>query len=134
VVLCAGDLAHGIVEGQAEDLDVEVDSVAGQITFGPAPIGVLDDQAGIGGQDQIAGGLFDELESALLEERNQRRQPGGADLLPRPARPARLTASNSSTRLMILAIARPIGTAGTPTARTCAGWTTGITIFPTGGQ
>jgi hypothetical protein len=25
----AGDLAHGVVEGQAEDLDVEVDGVAG---------------------------------------------------------------------------------------------------------
>ncbi len=40
--LCAGDLAHGVVERQAEDLDVEVNGVAGQIAFGPAPIAVFD--------------------------------------------------------------------------------------------
>jgi len=34
--LCAGDLAHGIVEGQAKNLDVEVNGVAGQIAFWPA--------------------------------------------------------------------------------------------------
>ena len=37
-LFCAGDLAHGVVEGQAEDLDVEVNGVAGQISFGPAPV------------------------------------------------------------------------------------------------
>ena len=31
VGLCAGDLAHGIVEGQAEDLDMEVNGVAGEV-------------------------------------------------------------------------------------------------------
>jgi hypothetical protein len=44
------DLAHGVVEGQAEDLEVEVDGVAGQIALGPAPIGVFDDQTRISGQ------------------------------------------------------------------------------------
>jgi hypothetical protein len=29
VILCAGDLTHGVVEGQAEDLDVEVNGIAG---------------------------------------------------------------------------------------------------------
>ncbi len=29
--LCAGDLAHGVMEGQAEDLDMEVNGVAGQV-------------------------------------------------------------------------------------------------------
>ena len=33
------DLAHGVVEGQAEDLGTEVNGVAGQIALGPAPIG-----------------------------------------------------------------------------------------------
>ena len=87
--LCAGDLAHGVVEGQAEDLDVEVDGVAGEIAFGPAPVAVFDDEAGIGGQNKIAGLACDELESALLEQRNQRGQPGGADLFARPARALR---------------------------------------------
>ena len=46
--LCAGDLAHGVVEGQAKNLDVEVNGVAGQIAFGPAPVAVFDDETGIG--------------------------------------------------------------------------------------
>ena len=32
------DLAHGVVEGQPEDLDVEVNGVASQIAFWPAPV------------------------------------------------------------------------------------------------
>ncbi len=82
--LCAGDLAHGIVEGQAEHLDVEVNGVAGEIPFRPAPVAVFDDEAGIGGQNKIAGLARDELESALLQQRHQRREPGGADLFARP--------------------------------------------------
>jgi hypothetical protein len=80
----AGDLAHGVVEGQAEDLDVEVDGIAGEIAFRPAPVAVFDDEAGIGGQAEVAGLAGDELESVLLQQRHQRGQPGGADLLPRP--------------------------------------------------
>ena len=82
--LCAGDLAHGIVEGQAEHLDMEVNGVAGQIAFGPAPVAVFDDETGIGGQNKIAGRARNDLETALLEQRQQRREPGGADLLARP--------------------------------------------------
>jgi hypothetical protein len=48
--LGSSDLAHGVVEGQAEDLGTEVDGVPGQIALGPAPIGVFDDQTGIGGK------------------------------------------------------------------------------------
>ena len=47
--LFGGNLAHGIVEGQAEDLDVEVDGIASEVAFGPAPVTVFDDEAGIGG-------------------------------------------------------------------------------------
>jgi hypothetical protein len=64
VILWANDLAHGIVEGQAEHLDVEVNGVAGEVAFGPAPVTVFDDEAGIGGQNKIARLAFDELESA----------------------------------------------------------------------
>ena len=84
VVLDAGDLAHGIVEGQAEDLDVEVNGVASKVAFGPAPVTVFDDEAGIGGQNKIAGLLGNELKPALLEQRHQQCQPGGADLFARP--------------------------------------------------
>ncbi len=80
------DLAHGVVEGQAEDLDMEVNGVAGEVSLGPAPIAVFYDQAGIGGQNEIARLACDEFEAPLLQERNQRGQPGGADLLARPAR------------------------------------------------
>ena len=36
--LLAGNQAHGVVERQAEDLDVEVDGIAGEVAFGPAPV------------------------------------------------------------------------------------------------
>ena len=38
------NLAHGVVEGETEDLDVEVDGVAGEVAFGPAPVGVFEDE------------------------------------------------------------------------------------------
>jgi len=64
----ADNLAHGVVEGQVEDLDKEVDGIAGQVALGPAPIAVLDDETGISGQDEIAGFLEDELESLFCEK------------------------------------------------------------------
>ena len=82
--LGSSDLAHGVVEGQAEDLGTEVDGIAGQIALWPTPIGVFDDQTGIGGQGKIAGLALDQLETALLEQRGQRHHTGGADLLARP--------------------------------------------------
>ena len=82
--LCAGDLAHGVVERQAEDLDVEVNGVAGEIPFRPAPVAVFDDETGIGGQNKIARLVGDKFQLALLEQRHQWCQPGGADLLARP--------------------------------------------------
>lgn len=84
VVLCDGDLAHGLVEGMAENLDVEVNGVAGEVAFGPASVAVLDDEAGIGGQNKIACLSGDELESVLLQQRQQRGDAGGADLFARP--------------------------------------------------
>ena len=78
--LGAGDLAHGIMEGQAEHLDVEVNGVASQIALGPAPVTVFDGETGIGGHGKIVRLAYDELESALLEQWRQRGQPGGADL------------------------------------------------------
>ena len=68
----ASDLAHGVMEGEAEDLDQEVNGVAGQIALGPAPVTVLDDQAGVGGQFKIARLLFNELQAACLQQRQGR--------------------------------------------------------------
>jgi len=79
------DVPHGVVEGQAEDLDMEVNGVAGEVALRPAPVAVFDDEAGIRWQNIIAGFARDELESALLEQRNQRNDPGGADLLATPS-------------------------------------------------
>ena len=77
------NLEHGVVEGQAEHLNAEVDGVAGEVALRPAPIAVLDDEARISGQSKIACFVRDKLESALLEQRREGRQPGGADLLAR---------------------------------------------------
>ena len=82
--LGAGELAHGVVEGQAQDLDVEVNGVAGEIPFGPTPVAVFDDEAGIGWQNIIACVPSNEFKFALLEQRHQWREPGGADLFARP--------------------------------------------------
>ena len=78
-------MAHGVVEGQAEDLDVEVNGVAGEVALGPSPVAVFEDEAGIGGQGKVVRLAYDQLESALLDERHQRGQSGGADLFARPS-------------------------------------------------
>ena len=39
--LLAGALAHGAVEGEAQELDKEVDGVAGEVALEPAPITVF---------------------------------------------------------------------------------------------
>jgi len=68
----AGDLAHGIVEGQAEHLDMEVNGVAGQIAFRPTPIMSLMMRSGKAGKTKLPASRSTSFESALLEERNQR--------------------------------------------------------------
>ena len=83
----AGDLAHGIVEGQAEDLDVKVNGVSGQITLWPAPVAVFDDETGKGGQNKIARLSCDEFEPAFLQERNQRGDAGGGPSWKKPRGP-----------------------------------------------
>lgn len=64
----SGDVAHGVVEAQAEHAHEEVDGVAGQVALGPAPVAVFNEQSWIGGQ------------------RNERGEPGGADLVTSRAR------------------------------------------------
>ena len=85
-VLHPGDGAHGVVEAQAENLDEQVDGIAGQIPFGPAPVAVFKEESGMGGQFKVARLSFEEWEAAPLKERNERCQPGGADLFAGPAR------------------------------------------------
>ena len=43
----SGDFAHGLMKGQAEDLDKEVAGVAGELPLRPAPAAVFDQQARI---------------------------------------------------------------------------------------
>jgi len=76
----------GVVEGETEHLDEEVDGVAGQLALGPAPITVFDQQARVSGQFEVVGGPGDQFQVALLEQRRQRCHPCGADLFARPAR------------------------------------------------
>ncbi len=58
--LRSGDLAHGVVEVHSQNLNKEVDGIASQVALGPAPVAVLDDEAGKDGQLEIARLLFDE--------------------------------------------------------------------------
>jgi hypothetical protein len=59
--LCAGDGAHGVVKAHSQNLDEQVDGVAGQIPFRPAPVAVFEDQTGMGGQFKVARLSFEEL-------------------------------------------------------------------------
>jgi len=70
---------------QAQDLDAEVNVIAGEVALGPAAIAVFDDKVGIGGQRMIVRLLRDDLETALLEQREQWRQTRGAGLFAGPA-------------------------------------------------
>ncbi len=85
-LLLAADLAHGVVKGQAEHAHEEVNGVAGEIAFGPAPVTVFDDQAGISGQGKVARLAWEELHPVFFEQGHERCQAGGADLFTRPAR------------------------------------------------
>lgn len=75
------DLVHGLVEAQAEDLDKEVNGIAGPVTLGPAPIAVFEDETRKGGQKEIARFLFKQLESPFMKQWPERRHAGGADLV-----------------------------------------------------
>ena len=85
VVLGRGDLAHGVME-EAQHAHEEVNGIAGQVPFWPAPIAVFDDQTGIGGQDKITRLAWEDLDSALLQQGNQRDLARRADLFASPAR------------------------------------------------
>jgi len=84
--LFADDLSHGIIERKPEDFDVKVDGISGQVAFGPTPVGVFDDEADVGGQDEVVGIACDELEPALLKKGDERSEACIADLFARPAR------------------------------------------------
>ena len=83
--LFADDLTHGVIERKTEDFDMKVDGVSGKIAFGPTPVGVLDDETDVGGQNKVVRFASDELEAALLKQRDERGQAGIADLFARPA-------------------------------------------------
>ena len=82
----AGDLLHGIVEGETEHAHAEVDGIARKLTIRPAPIGVFDDETGIGRHGIIARVVLDHGESAFFEQRNQWCDACGTDLVVGPAR------------------------------------------------
>ena len=51
---------------------MKVDGVSGKIALGPSPVGVFDDEADVGGQNEVMGFASDELEPALLNQRDER--------------------------------------------------------------
>jgi hypothetical protein len=61
----AGNLAHGLVEGQAEHPHKEINGVAFQISLRPAPVAVFDEQTWVIGQFEVAGGRLDQFQPAL---------------------------------------------------------------------
>lgn len=81
----ADDLAHGIMETQAQHLDEEVDGVAVEVALRPAPVAFFDDETGERGQLEVTRFLLDELDAAFLEQRGQGSDSGGADLFARLA-------------------------------------------------
>ena len=74
------------MEREAQDLDEEINSVARQVAVRPSPIAGFDDETWKGGHNEIALRVFEQLESALLKQWNQRDQSGCTDLFTRPAR------------------------------------------------
>ena len=64
---------------------MEVDGVAREVALGPAPVTILDEETGKGGQKVVAAPVFEQLEVPFLEQRQERSQSGGADLLASPA-------------------------------------------------
>ncbi len=73
-------MTHRVVEGEAQDLDEEVDGVTSFVPLWPAPIAVFEDQALEGTQKEVARHLFQRLQSLLLKQWTRRGQSGGADL------------------------------------------------------
>src|SRR2546430_3138846 len=71
----AGDLAHGIVKAQAQDLDEELDGVAGQFALGPAPVAVFEEQAREGRSEEHTSELQSQsnLVCRLLLEKKKKR-------------------------------------------------------------
>ena len=55
LVLFADDLSHGIVERKAEDFDMKVDGVSGEVTLGPSPVGFFYDETLVGRQGEVVG-------------------------------------------------------------------------------
>jgi len=80
-----GDLVHGVVEAQPQDVHAKVDGIAGEVALRPPPIGVFDQESLEGRQLEVARLPFDHLESSLLEQGHQRSQARGADLVALPA-------------------------------------------------
>lgn len=78
--------AHGVVEAHSQDLDAEVNGVAGQMALGPAPITVFEQEARVGEQLEVVGVAFAQGQSALLHQRHQWDQASGADLVAGPTR------------------------------------------------
>ena len=71
VGLRGGELAHGLVEGEAQDLGAEVDGVALQVALGPAPVTLFYDETGIGVDGEVAAAGFAEREAAFFQQRAQ---------------------------------------------------------------
>ena len=91
------------MEAQAQDLDKEVDGIAGKIALGPTPVGVFDEESRISGQLDVTGGSLDDLQALFLEQRQQRCNSGGADLFAAPTRCWRVAARHPATMQSIRA-------------------------------
>jgi hypothetical protein len=62
------DLAHRLVEAQAEHLNEEVDGVASLVARRPTPIGPFDSETRKGREDEVAGVAFEQLHAAFLQQ------------------------------------------------------------------
>ena len=62
------------MEAHPQDLDAEVDGVAGQMAFGPAPVAVFEEEARMGGQFKVVGVAFAQGQTTLLQQGDERNE------------------------------------------------------------
>ena len=59
------------MEAHPEDLDKEVDGIAGDVAFGPAPIRLFDQKVRDSGQFEVTRRSLNNLQALFLEQRQQ---------------------------------------------------------------
>jgi hypothetical protein len=65
----SNDGLHGLMERKPQNLNMEVNGIAREIAYWPAPVTVFEDETREGGQNEVAPSLFEQLEVCASEAR-----------------------------------------------------------------